>query len=295
MFLPARLPLGMLRALARLGGTLAWLALRRRRVIATVNIERAQAAGFLPGSLDAGRTARLSFGSVAQTLAEAVVLHQRGLAPFRGRYRVDGRENALEAIRLAREKGRGLVLVTAHMGPWELAPHVMREEFGISIAIVGRGQGGGVLERLALESRTGTGNTFIFKDRGAREMIRVLRSGGTLGTLIDQAAVVPRDGAELVFMGRPARTNLGPFKLAARTGAPILPLFARREDGGLAVIEILPCLAPPDAPDGAWPAEAAQRANDILGEQIRLRPREWMWSHRRWKTPEGIRTDPGFF
>ncbi|MDR1036804.1 MAG: lysophospholipid acyltransferase family protein [Deltaproteobacteria bacterium] len=295
MFLPARLPLGLLRTAGRLCGTLAYLALPRRRRIARVNVERAKEAGFLPPDLDAGRTARLSFGSVAVTFLEGVVLLKRGLGPFEGRWRVAGRENALAALEGA--EGRGALFLTAHMGPWELSPHVMRAEFGIRMAVVGRGQGGGVLESLMVESRTVTGNTFIFKDRGAREMLKVLKGGGCVGTLVDQAAVVEREGAELSFMGRPARTNLGPYKLAARTGAPVVPLFARRE-GPLSVIEIFPPIRPPAPgadPGGGWPAEAAQRVNDLLGEQIRLHPPEWMWGHRRWKTPEGIRDDPGFF
>jgi KDO2-lipid IV(A) lauroyltransferase len=297
MFLPARLPLGALAALGRLAGSIAYLALPRRRKIARVNVERAKEAGFLPEGVDAGKTARLSFGTVAQTLLEGMVLHQRGLEPFVGRWRVDGRENARAALGLSAASGSGVVFLTAHMGPWELAPHVMRAEFGISMAVVGRAQGGGILERLMVEARTGTGNSFIFKDRGAREMLKILKRGGHIGTLIDQAAVVEREGAELSFMGRPARTNLGPYKLAARTGATVVPLFARRE-GGEAVIEIHPLLAPPaprDDPEGLWPAAAAQKVNDLLGEQVRLRPPEWMWGHRRWKTPEGIRADPGFF
>jgi KDO2-lipid IV(A) lauroyltransferase len=297
MFLPAWLPLGVLRALGRMCGTLAYALLPRRRRIARVNVERTKAAGFLPCGVDAARTARRSFGAVAMTFLEGIVLLKRGLGPFRGRWRLEGRENAERALELSGASGRGTVFLTAHMGPWELSPHVMRAEFGFSMAVVGRGQGGGVLESLMVESRTGTGNTFVFKDRGAREMLSILRRGGRIGTLIDQAAVVKREGAELRFMGRPARTNLGPYKLAARTGAAVVPLFARRE-GGEYVIEIFPPMEPParrDDPGDGWPAEAAQKVNDLLGAQIRLRPHEWMWGHRRWKTPEGIRTDPGFF
>ncbi|MDR3153338.1 MAG: lysophospholipid acyltransferase family protein [Deltaproteobacteria bacterium] len=294
MWLPARLPLGLLRALGRLAGSLLYLALPRRRRIARVNVERVKEAGYLPEALDASRVARLSFGTVAQTLLEAMVLHQRGLAPFRGKWRLEGRERALEALSLARARGTGAVFLTAHMGPWELAPHVMREEFGITMAVVGRGQGGGALERLMVESRTGTGNLFIFKDRGAREMLRALKAGLCVGTLIDQAAVVEREGAEISFMGRPSRTNLGPYRLAARAGAPLVPLFGRRE-GAFAVFEILPPLAPPVGGGGDWPLEAARRLNALLGEAVRRRPHEWMWGHRRWKTPEGIRSDPGYF
>jgi KDO2-lipid IV(A) lauroyltransferase len=284
----------LLRACGGLAGDLFYLASSRRRRIAVVNVERAQAAGYLPADLAPRRVARLSFAAVARTVLEAMVLHQRGLAPFRGGWRLEGRQNALDALALARARGGGLVFLTAHMGPWELAPHVMRAEFGVTMAVVGRGQGRGILDRLMVESRTGTGNTFIYKDRGAREMLAALRGGGCLGTLVDQAAVVEREGAELEFMGRPARTNLGPFKLAARTGAPLLPLFGRRE-GGTAVFEIHPCLTPPEAPEPSWPREAAQKVNDLLGEAVRRRPGEWMWGHRRWKTPEGIRGDPDFF
>jgi lauroyl/myristoyl acyltransferase len=68
IFLPARLPLGVLAALGSAAGALGYLALPRRRRIARVNVERAQDAGFLPAGLDAGRVARLSFATVARTL-----------------------------------------------------------------------------------------------------------------------------------------------------------------------------------------------------------------------------------
>jgi KDO2-lipid IV(A) lauroyltransferase len=294
LFLPTRLPLGVLRALGGFFGSVLYFLMARRRRIARVNVERARDAGFLPQDVVPSLIARRSFGTVAKTILEAAVLWQRGLEPFKGRWRILGREGVEEALELARSRSTGVIFLAAHTGPWELSPHVVRREFGIRVAIVGRGQGGGALDRFMVESRTGTGNTFIFKDKGAREMLKALRAGDCLGTLADQAAVVEREGAELMFMGRPARTNLGPFKLAAHAGAPLLPMFGRRE-GGIYVFEIHPFLEPPDEPDGSWAAKAAQEVNDLLGEEVRARPSEWMWSHRRWKTPEGMKTDPGFF
>jgi KDO2-lipid IV(A) lauroyltransferase len=65
----------------------------------------------------------------------------------------------------------------------------------------------------------------------------------------------------------------------------VVPYLSRRE-GGRHVFEVLRPLAPPPSGDRAWLAETAQALNDFLGDFIRRHPDQWMWSHRRWKTPE---------
>jgi KDO2-lipid IV(A) lauroyltransferase len=266
----------------------------RRRIIAENNIARAQQAGFLPPTLNARATARKVFQNVCASFMEVIYLHMRGFAAFQGLWDLRGRENLEEAYRLARERHAGTILLTAHVGAWELAPHILLAEFGIPIVTVGRTQGSAVLDSLLIQTRTEGGNGFIFKDRGVREMLKVLHSGGVIGTLFDQAAMVEREAAPLAFMGRTAHTNLGPVKLAAKTRSPLVPLFGRRDRARL-ILEIFPSLPPPLAPDPEWIPQAAQELNDILGAFVQKYPEEWLWLHRRWKTPEGLKNDPRSF
>jgi KDO2-lipid IV(A) lauroyltransferase len=282
----ARLPLGVLLAAGRLLGRISFRVLSGRRRIALENIRRCQEAGSLPPDLDAWETARESFVCFSQTVLESLAFLRRGMDHYRGRYSFSGGEHLKEALREKEERGSGLVLLTAHMGDWELSPQALREDYGLRILIVGRDRGNRVLSRLMRDARTLTGNLFVSKDEGAREMLTALRGGGIVGTLFDQAAMVGSEGRQLDFMGRPARTNIGPVKLALKTRSPILPLFAARE-GERHQIEFTRPLFPPSAAGDEWINAATQKLNDVLAERILARPGEWLWSHRRWKTPEG--------
>ena len=287
----AILPLSLHLFLGKLGGRLYFRLVRRRRTIAVENIKRIQESGFLPESADPAKTARDSFVSTSQTIMEGLAFHIRGLGYYQGRVSLSHEEFFHEALKDTGPGKRGLVMLTAHLGNWEMAPQVLRERFGLKINIIGRSQGSAALDWLIYKSRTRTGNGFIFKDGSARLMLRILKDGGAIGTLFDQAAIVEREGALLNFMGRPARTNLGPVKLAALTGARLLPLFSIRE-GRSHVIEFCSPITPPPRAGSEWILQSAQLLNDALGEVILRHPSQWMWGHRRWKTPEGIRGDP---
>jgi KDO2-lipid IV(A) lauroyltransferase len=275
-------------------GGLSFKILSRRRRIAILNLERAKEASFLPQTLDSVQIARQSFKTVAKTILESLAFQSCGLSYFEGRYSFQNALNLTETLEQIKENGTGLILLTAHLGNWELAPQVIREKFGLKIIIIGRTQGNLLVDTLIRDTRTQTGNGFVFKDQGAREMLRTLKKGGVIGTLIDQAAIVEREGAVLDFMGRKAHTNLGPVKLAAKTGSSLIPVFSRRE-GVNTVFEFSRALTPPNGSDTEWVLQAAQELNDRLAAYVRTYPEEWMWGHRRWKTPEGIKEDPNFF
>jgi KDO2-lipid IV(A) lauroyltransferase len=288
------LPPKALNFLGGLAGGLFFRILKRRRVISISNMERAKDALFLPQDLDPAVTAKESFKTVAKTILESLAFQGRGMAYFKGRYSFQREEILTETLQQAKTRGTGLILLTAHMGNWELLPQAIRENFGLKIVTIGRTQGSVLVDSLIIETRTQTGNGFIFKDSGARDMLRVLKGGGVIGTLIDQAAIVEREGAILSFMGRKAHTNLGPVKLSAKTGAALVAVFARRE-GLNHVFEFQKAITPLIHPEGDWVLQAAQSLNDSLGAFIQRYPGQWMWGHRRWKTPEGIREDPDFF
>jgi KDO2-lipid IV(A) lauroyltransferase len=212
---------------------------------------------------------------------------------FRGHWTVLNPEYGRNVLAEAKNQGRGVIFLTAHCGNWELSCQVLPLYFGFLVNIVGRTQGP-LADRLLVRLRTRGGHGFIYKDGGARDMLAILRSGGILGTLYDQSALVGGEGVPLNFMGRPALTTLAPLKLAAKTGALVIPFFSRREGDGH-FFELHPHITPPPKADQSWLIQSTQALNDLLAEFIGKYPDQWMWGHRRWKNLEGIRNDPRFF
>jgi KDO2-lipid IV(A) lauroyltransferase len=271
--------------LGDLGGLLFYQLSRRRRSIALDNIQKAKESGALPSDLDAAYTAKKSFKNLGRTAVESFCLLHRGFDYFKGCCQFEGLTEPVPAIvESTKETGRGVIFLTAHSGNWEISPAAVSVRFNFKVSVVGRSQGH-IADQILSRIRSQGGGEFIYKDGGARTMLTLLKNGGFLGTLFDQAAVVGSNIAELTFMGRPAMTTLGPVRLAAKTGAAVVPFFCRRE-GRRHIFEFVAPIFPPQGNDREWLNQSAQKLNDQLADFIRRYPDQWMWSHRRWKMPD---------
>jgi KDO2-lipid IV(A) lauroyltransferase len=246
-----------------------------------------RAAGGLPPDFSAPAAARAVFANHGRGLWEILCCYHRGLAPFRADCRLaEGEEHLARALAESRRSGRGLMILTGHMGNWELMCHRIAEIFSFRLHIVGRRTGHPLTDALADRLRTINGNCFMSKDGSARDMLAVLKSGGVLGTLIDQAILTdsPNSTALVPFMGLEATFNLGPLRLARRAGAAIILIIFRRE-GRTHFAHIFPSLPPaPEKPEEEDHLAKARQINAWLGEYIRRYPDQWLWGHRRWKT-----------
>ena len=273
-------------------GRLAFRLSARRRRIAIANIEMIKKNGALPPDLEAETTARESFANFGRAAWETIVFFHRGLDVLLPWCQVEeGREYLREALDESRKIGRAVMMVTGHMGNWELMCQYLARNFGYKMHVIGRDSGNPTVDGLIRKLRTAEGNAYIPKTGGAMAMVSALKSGGVLGTLIDQAVIADSSGLSLPFLGREATTNVGPVRLAHRTGAPIVMVLFRRE-GRRNFVKICPALPPrPDmSRDEAVLADARQ-LNDWLSEHIQRYPDQWMWGHRRWKTREGVHQD----
>jgi KDO2-lipid IV(A) lauroyltransferase len=285
----AWLPLAWGLALGAVGGRLAFRLLGWRRRIALANMESARAAGFLPPDFPARATARAVFTNHGRGAWEIMRYYHRGLAPFKADCRLaEGGEHLARALAESRQRGRGLMMLTGHLGNWELMCHYFAELYGTTLTIVGRQTGNPLVDALARRLRTLNGDRFLDKAGSAREMLAVLKSGGVLGTLIDQAIMA--DSANSValvpFMGREATFNLGPLRLARKAGAAIVLALFRRE-GRVHFGHIFPPLEPdPNRPEAEDHLAKAGQINAWLGDFIRRYPDQWLWGHRRWKTKQ---------
>ena len=116
-----------------------------------------------------------------------------------------------------------------------------------------------------------------------RKMILHMKEGGTVGVLIDQC---PRRGTVVPVFGKETLCHRGPATLALRTGAAVVPAFIRPDgeaDGGC----ILHVGSEVQVASGKNREESIRlltaRMQEIVEKEVRSRPEEWLWTHKRWK------------
>ena len=191
----------------------------------------------------------------------------------------------LEHFREGLSRGRGVMLLTAHLGNWELGALAHGAVEG-PVHVMVRPIDNGLLDRLVERLRCAHGNKVISKRSSARQVLRVLRQNGTVGILADQHAI--REEAVFVdFFGIPAASSKGFAQLAIRSGSAVVPAVAWWEaTSGRHVVEYGPPIDVIRTDNPSRDIEAnTQRFQSALEERVRRHPEQWLWIHRRWKTP----------
>jgi Kdo2-lipid IVA lauroyltransferase/acyltransferase len=270
------------RAAGRAGraiGALAWAFGRRDRRRALAHLALA-----FPDLLPAARRAlaRASFRHQGMNLAECLHLLGRDCAEVAAQVDVEGWEN----VEAARAGDRPILVLTGHCGNWELLAALINCR-GLGMAVVARPLEDPPLQALlsGLRARFGTATIERGSEGAARAILGRLRRGGALGMLIDQDTKV--DGVWVPFFGRPAFTPVGPAKIALRQGAAVVPAFIERKEDGRHLARFLPAM---DLP--ADPREATAAMTRAVEDQVRRRPEQWVWMHRRWRRQPPPHPDP---
>jgi Kdo2-lipid IVA lauroyltransferase/acyltransferase len=264
-------PLGL--AAGRRLGDLLWWILPRRRAVALDNLQRSLGGERSPAELRG--LGRRSFQHIGMNLIEACRYFLRPTQVMLSRVRVEGREH----LQAAAAQGRGVLILTGHFGNWELlaAAHAL---VGLPLSIVTRPLDHPLLDELAARFRRRSGAELIVKRQAVREVLTALRRQRMVGILLDQNAT-RAEGVFVPFFGSPASTSKGLALLALRTGAPVVPIFLRREPDGGHCMEVGAPLAPPE--DGLVTTYTTT-FNRVLEATIRRTPEQWLWMHNRWRT-----------
>lgn len=273
-------PAGLLAACEGVG-RLAWFLLPGRRAVALENLRLA-----FGGTLATGRRrdlARAGFVHLARLVGECV-LAPRLLATARQRgrrVRLHGAWRELEA----RMRAGGGVLVTGHLGNWEVGGHVAQAH-GMRLRPMVRTPPSALAAALMRRWRAG-GRSAFAKVGGLGEALAHLGAGGWLGLLADQNA--GRHGIFVPFMGVAASTYPTPFVLARRAGVPLYLAVCLRDPGpGLGFEAWVEELDP-----GHDPEAGARTLNAALERHLRRAPGQYHWAHRRYKLrPPGARPGP---
>ena len=264
-------PRPLANALSRLYVRLLDLALPRLRQAAYRNLEIA-----LP---DAGAEQHRqivdgSFRSVARTLVSFAHFSRLDRGNISEWIRYEGYEHYEAALR----HGRGVLFATAHLGNWELSA-VAHALMSAPMHVVVRRLDNPKIDAVVERRRTLCGNRIIEKKDLARGILKALAKNEAVGILIDQNTNLS-EGVFVDFFGVPACAGVGFAKMAAHTGATVIPGFALwSEQERRYVLRFYP----PMEITGE-PKEDTQRLHRRLEQVIRAHPDQWLWMHRRWKT-----------
>ncbi|MBA3355428.1 MAG: lysophospholipid acyltransferase family protein [Pyrinomonadaceae bacterium] len=190
----------------------------------------------------------------------------------------------LSYLREAKKNGRGIIFLTGHVGSWELLSFAWSAlEYPISFLV--RPIDNSRVEAMIEKVRTRFGNRAIDKKSAARQSLRVLREGGTLGILSDLNSH-PNEGVFVPFFGKLACTSAGIATLALKTDAVVIPTCAvwdkqkkRYFFHGDPPVELV------RTGDHRKDVELnTARFAAAMERMVRLYPEQWLWIHKRWKT-----------
>lgn len=256
-------------------GRLGYRPLGIRRSV----VERQLTAAF-PGKAPAEieRMARAAYGHLGRTSIETAILPSYTASEIIDLFEdVQGWPLVEEAIGL----GHGLILVTGHLGNWELGGAYLAAR-GLPIDAVARHMANPLFDRYLTSTRQRIGMTVVHDDQAVRRVPRSLRSRRAVAFLVDQGTV-GLASTWVPFFGRYAKTPRGPAVFALRFAAPIVFGVALRAPSGRyrLAFEPIPVLDTGDRDADVERIVAAY--TEALERWVRRAPEQYFWHHRRWK------------
>jgi KDO2-lipid IV(A) lauroyltransferase len=198
------------------------------------------------------------------------------------------RYEGLEHYLAARDRGKGVLVLTGHLGAWELSSFY-HSLMGYPMSIVIRRLDNPLVDNLVNRIRCLHGNQVLHKDDFARGLLASMRRGETVGILMD-TNMTPPQGEFVDFFGYKACTGSGLARVARKTGAQVLPGFLLWEE---ATQQYFLRFGPPLTLQSTDDVEADVLSHTalftkVIEDYVRRYPDQWLWVHRRWKTrPEG--------
>ena len=271
-----RIPRAVAKRIGNLLGDAGFWLDRRHREITLNNL--ALALGDELGAMKRRNIARAVYRNLGQILFEVGWSLNASHKVLNKTIIIEGLNN----FRTAYEKGKGVLVITAHIGNWELLS-IVAGRASIPTNIVYRPLDFRPLNLFFEKARSRFGTKLIPSRYALLKVLKALKKGEAVAMLMDQN-VDYYDGTWVDFFGHPACTSKAMAIIALRTGAPVLPVFLYREDHGFRAVfgDVIP------------PAVTGDRTKDIetntaqytkvIEEGVRLRPEQWFWVHRRWKT-----------
>lgn len=256
-----------------LGGLLARLQVRARVIEHNLGFA-------FPGKNPATRQlTRAAYAHVARLTLEILML----FGPMRSYVLRNVEIRGDHHIRKALKRGRGVILMSSHVGNWEVmaagAPLILK----IPILFVTKRLKPAWLHEAVERARARYEVRATYEPRTLKDVLRELKSNGVVGFVLDQYAGAPV-GVRVPVFGIPVGTTTAIAALVKRTGAALIPVVNYRIRGGKFIIEVrpeVPWQAGPN-PSRELAANTARYAAAIERD-IYSHPEQWLWTHRRFK------------
>ena len=176
---------------------------------------------------------------------------------------------------------RGAIVITAHLGHWEILAATLSRQLGQQGAVVGRFRRHDPSAQWLVDMRAQSGVETLPQDSAPRELLRVLQRGQVLGILSD-LKVGRLHGIDLPFFGHQARTMTAPAALARASHAPIVPMRCVLRAGTYTLMAEDPIHLDPNLDRDAAQRECLVRINQTFERWIREDPEQWVWYRPRW-------------
>lgn len=268
------LPLPVLKTISTVGNSIAIAALSETRRGIAENFRRALGVS----GREAGRLARRVFFEYGRATIDVWRLRSEAFTPEITTLQQDAR-----VLAASRRGGRGFLLVTGHIGNWEMGAVTLRRH-GLTPAVVGQPElDAGVQEmRLELRERLGVESIDIGASMATAFRVRdAVENGRAVALLVDRA--YPEDQVAVPFFGRPTPFLRSPALLARFCGCDVLPgFFLRNPDGSYRNVWGEAVSADPSlSPEEDARRIMARVAADLEGV-IRANPTQWFNFYRFW-------------
>jgi KDO2-lipid IV(A) lauroyltransferase len=252
-------------------GTICFYLFRKRRKLALDNLNQALGKNYTPAqqkniikkvfiNLSLNFVEFLRFEEINSTnLSQFVTFHGK------------------EYFDAAYEKKQGILLLTGHIGNWEL--------LAASISLVG--VRGSMLVKSAhqkffddflIQQREAKNIKLFYGKNSIRDILKFLKSGGAMGSIIDQHGI-GRDSVIVPFFGRPASTLKGLAVLSERTNIPVIPGYIYRDENFHHHLVFFPPIQHTDNSIEGRTLQYTQWLESVITKH----PDQWMWTHNRWK------------
>ena len=270
------MPVGVAYGFGRaLGKLIALLGLGRKSIVIS-NMTRV--FGSDKTHEEIGALARDFYKSFGMNVIDFARLGKASKAYIKETVEFEGLDN----LKRAKAEGRGVVLLSAHFGSWEVLNAALAVE-GYAMDVIARPIDNPYVDSYIERMRSRFGNKVIEKKNSVRSMISTLKGGGILGILLDQRAS-RKESVEVDFFGTPARTNKGLASILARTNSVVVPIYIHRvEDSRMKIVCKTPVELQVSSDREIDIAENTRRFNSAIEGFIRAHPHEWFWFHSRWE------------
>jgi KDO2-lipid IV(A) lauroyltransferase len=277
-FLARLLPPGIALRIGRILGILAYWFGKRRRTIAYKNLHLVM--GSSHSHQEILSIIKGMFQNTGMSLIEVLRFPRIDDDYVKKYIRIEG----IEWIQRGLSKGKGVILLTAHFGNWEMCA-LCSAIRGYSLKVIVKTQKFRRLNNLLNHYRKIRGCEVVSKGMGIRQVIKSLRSNEIVGILADQHG--GSRGVQVELFGRRVSTPVGPVFFALKTGCEVLPAFIIRENGAHHRIIVGEPL------DLEWSGDTQtdfvtnlRKFHRILESYVLRFPEQWLWMHNRWKLAE---------